>query len=220
MYAKFFLGIRWFFPLIFSNLRPVNNLQFISKLAERAVFNPVHEHTMTFQLYSLAQSAHRTGHSTETALRKVHNDILLSMDKQRVKLLVLLDLSEAFDTVNHQVLLTRLESSFGISGTALSWLESFFDGRSQRIWVEGCRSRKFYLPYGVTQGRLGPLWFTIHARKLFEIVKAHLPDVYASADDTQLYLSFKSDSEDNQTESVDAVRNVLKTLGHGWRPTS
>ena len=62
---------------------------------------------MTFQLYSLAQSNHRTGHSTETALRKVHNDILLSMDKQRVKLLVLLDLSEAFDTVNHQVLLTR-----------------------------------------------------------------------------------------------------------------
>ena len=111
----------------------MNNLQFISKLAERAVFNPVHGHMMTFQLYSLAQSAHRTGHSTETTLRKVHNDILLSMDKQRVKLLVLLDLSEAFDTVNHQVLLTRLESSFGISGTALSWLESFFDGRSQRI---------------------------------------------------------------------------------------
>ena len=72
----------------------------------------------------------------------MHNDILLSMDKQRVTLLVLSDLSSAFDTVNHQMLLKRLKSSFGISGTALSWLKSYLDGRSQHICVEGCCFKK------------------------------------------------------------------------------
>ena len=82
---------------------------------------------MKFQLYPLLQSAYRTGYSTENALLKVHNDIMLSMDKQRVTLLVLLDLSAAFDTVNHHVLLKRLESSFGTSGTALNWFKSYLE---------------------------------------------------------------------------------------------
>ena len=130
------------------------------------------------------------GHSTETALLTVQNDILLSEYKQRVTLLVLLDLSQSpIDTVNHQVLLNRLQSSFGIPGSALSWFKSYLNERSQRICVEGCCSRKFDLPHGVPQGScLDPLLFTIYASKLFEIVKAHLPDVHAYADDTQLYL--------------------------------
>lgn len=77
--------------ILFSNLRPVSNLQFLSKLVERAVSSQVHELMMKFQLYPLLQSAYRSGHSTETALLKVHNDILLNMDRQRVTLLVLLD---------------------------------------------------------------------------------------------------------------------------------
>ena len=86
------------------------------------VFNQDHELMMKFQLYPLLQSAYRNGYSSEIALLEVHNvDVLLSKDKQRVTLLVLLDLSAAFDTVKQQVLLKRLESSFRISGTALSW---------------------------------------------------------------------------------------------------
>ena len=109
----------------FQNLRPVSNLHFVSKLSERAVFNQIHEHMMKFELYPFLQSAYRSGHSTETALLKVQNDILLNMDRQKVTLLVLLDLSAAFDTVDHQVLLKRQESSFGITGTALSWVRSY-----------------------------------------------------------------------------------------------
>ena len=128
----------------------------------------------------------------------MHNDILLSMDKQRVTLLVLLDLSASFGTVNHQVLLKRLES------------KSYLDGRSQRICVEGCYSKKFRLQHGVPQGScLGPLLFTIYASKLFQIVKAHLSDVRAYADDTQLYLSSNAGSEDNQTEAVDAAQECI-----------
>ena len=175
------------------------------------VFNQDHELMMKFQLYPLLQSAYRTGYSTEIALLKVHNmDVLLSMDKQRVTLLVLLDLSAAFDTVKHQVLLKRLESSLRISGTVLSWFKSYLDGRSQRICVGGCCSKKFGLPYGVPHGScLGTILFTIYASKLFEIVKAHLPDVYAYAVDSGVYLSFKPGSEDSQTEAVDAAQECI-----------
>ena len=105
-----------------TNLRPVSNLQIISKLAERAVCDQTPEDLSRSGLYLLRQSAYRAGHSTETALLKVQNDILLAMDRQHVTLLVLLDLSAAFDTFDHQVLLRRLEVTYGITRTALQWL--------------------------------------------------------------------------------------------------
>ena len=113
----------------FKNLRPISNLQYISKLTERAVFEQTHAHMANHSLYPLLQSAYRLGHSTETALLKVHNDLLMNMDAQRVTLLVLLDLSVAFDTVDHEVLLNRLRSSFGIRGTALRWFASYLSNR-------------------------------------------------------------------------------------------
>lgn len=98
---------------------------------------------------------------------KVKNDILLNMDQKRVTLLVLLDLSSAFDTVDHQVLLRMLESSFGITGTVLSWFSLYLSQRSQRICFEGCTSKTFELHHGVPQGScLEPLLFTVYARKI------------------------------------------------------
>ena len=107
-----------------SNLIPVSNLQFISKLTERAVYNQTQEHLVRSELYPTLQSTDPAGHSTETALLKVHNDILLNMNHRRVTLLVLLDLSAAFDTVDHEVLLRRPEVTFGIADTALQWFRS------------------------------------------------------------------------------------------------
>ena len=111
-----------------TNLRPVSNLQFFSKLTERAVCDQTAEHVSRSGLCPLLQSAYRAGHSTETALLKVQNDILLAMDRQHV--LVLLDLSAAFDTVDHRVLLRRLEVTYGIAGTALQWFRSYVTGRT------------------------------------------------------------------------------------------
>ena len=125
------------------------------------------EHLVRSELYLTLQSAYRAGHSTETALLKVHNDILLNMDNQRVTLLVLLDLSSAFDTVDHEVLRRRLEITFGIADTALQWFRSYLAGRSQRVLLNGSFSEDFSLPHGVPQGScLGPLLFTIYASKL------------------------------------------------------
>jgi hypothetical protein len=89
------------------NLRPISNLQFISKLTERAVFDQMHNHMMRFDLYPTLQSAYRQGPITETALLRLHNDILLNMDKKHVTLVVFLDLSAAFDTVDHEILISR-----------------------------------------------------------------------------------------------------------------
>ncbi|CAB4020171.1 Hypothetical predicted protein, partial [Paramuricea clavata] len=100
--------------LEFCNLCPISNLQFISKLTERAVFDQMYNHMMRFDLYPTLQSAYRQGHSTETALLRLHDDILLNMDKKHVTLVVFLDLSAAFDTVDHKILISRLRSSFGL----------------------------------------------------------------------------------------------------------
>ncbi|XP_031573732.1 uncharacterized protein LOC116307604 [Actinia tenebrosa] len=119
--------------VVFSNLRPISNLQFVSKLTERAVYEQTYNYLVEHDLLPELQSAYRKRYSTETALLKVQNDILLSMDRQHVTLLVLLDLSAAFDTVDHSILLCRLESSFGITGKALEWFKSYLSNRSQRV---------------------------------------------------------------------------------------
>ena len=198
--------------LKFQNLRPVSNLPFISKLTESAVANQMQTHMSVNHMYPVFQSAYRKQHSTETVLLKVHNDILMNMNKQRVTLLVLLDLSAAFDTVNHDILLSRLQSNIGIGGSVLSWFESYLSGRSQRIFVNGSVSNKFHLPCGVPQGScLGPLLFNIYASKIFDINR-HLPDVHCYADDTQLYLSFSPTNLANQQEAINAMESCIRDI--------
>ena len=198
---------------IFKNYRPVSNLPFVSKLTERAAARQVHSHMTRNKLYPSEQSSYRVNHSTETALLKVKNDILLSMNRQHATLLVLLDLSAAFDTVDHTVLLQRLRSKFGISRTALNWFSSYLSGRSQRVNINGTLSDRFMLECGVPQGScLGPLLFIIYTSKLFEIVRSHLPQVHCYADDTQLYLSFKPDTFTCQTSALTAMESCIADI--------
>ena len=135
----------------FKNFRPVSNLPFVSKLTESAIYNQTHSHICMNNLYPANQSSYWKNYSTETALLKVKNDILLNMNEQHVILLVLLDLIAAFDTVDHNVLLSRLHSKFGISGTALEWFRSYLKGRSQRVKVQGNLSQSLNLDFGVPQ---------------------------------------------------------------------
>ena len=111
--------------LLFNNYRPISNLQFVSKLTGRAVFNQMHDHMVMNALYPVLQSSYRKQHSTETALLKVMNDIILKMNSQHVTLLVKLDLSAAFDSVDHRILLDRLHDEIGICGNAFNWFKSY-----------------------------------------------------------------------------------------------
>ena len=117
-------------PDCLSNYRSISNLPFIAKLIERTVATQTVTHLTDNDLFVPVQSAYRSGHSTETALVRVFNDLLLSVDRDNCSALVLLDLSAAFDTVDHQMLLDRLSNQFGVSDGALDWFKSYFSGRS------------------------------------------------------------------------------------------
>ena len=184
---------------IFKNYRPVSNLQFVSKLAESAVAKQLHHHMVANDLFPVLQSSYRKFHSTETALLKVKNEILLNMNKQHVSLLVLLDLRAAFDTIDHCILLDRIKSGFGIHGTALSWFACYLSNRCQQILIDGSLSMNFELTSGVPQGScLCPLLVVLYASKIFQIVDKHLPGIHCYADDSQLYLSFCPNASVNQ----------------------
>ena len=194
----------------FENYRPLSNLAFTSKLTEKAANNQLHTFLDEEQLFPSGQSAYRPYHSTETLLLKFKNDILLNMNKQHVTLVVLLDLSAAFDTVDHMILLRRLQHKFGISDTALKWFSSYLAGRSQRIIINGVQSDMFKLEHGVPQGPcLGPLLFVLYTSKLFDIVRSHLPNASSYADDSQLYLSFKPDHTANETTALLAMQSCV-----------
>lgn len=95
-------------------------MAYISKLAETAVTDKLETHMTMNDLYPTFQSLYRKYHNTETALLKVCNDNLMNMNPQQVTLLVMLDLSTAFDMVNHEMLLTYLQSKIGLCGTPLA----------------------------------------------------------------------------------------------------
>ena len=106
-----------------KHFRPVSNLQVTSRITEKSVAIQLQDHMTANNLFPVLQSAYRQNHSTETALLKFKNDILLNMDKGHVTLLVMLDLSAAFDTVDHGILLHRLQSKLGLRGKALLWFK-------------------------------------------------------------------------------------------------
>ena len=201
------------FEVAFKNFCPISNLPFVSKLAERASADQLTQHVVDQGLECDLQSAYKKHYSTETALLKVKNDLLMSMNNQRVTLLVLLDLSAAFDTVCHQILVDRLHSKFRVSGTALEWRRSYLSQRSKRVSIKGVLSVGFDLRHGVPQGScLGPLLFSLYTSKLFDITKIHLPEVHCYADDTQLYLSFCPDVTSGSDEAIFAMTNCIADI--------
>ena len=198
--------------IIFKNYRPVSNLAFLSKLTEKAVFHQIHDHMADMSLYPIAQSASRENHSTETALLKVKNDIFLNMNKRHVTLLVLLDLSAAFDIVDYGILLEALKK-LGLGGKAFEWFRSSLSGRCQRISLRGCQSESLKLNCGVPQGScLGALLFTIYTRSLLDVVQDYLPSVHCYADDTQLFVSFSPADVTGHSAAITAIERCIQAI--------
>ena len=128
-----------------KNYRPVSNLTFMSKLVERVVSSWLINYLDTHGLMPQLQSAYRRHHSTETALLKVLADVHATTDRQQVTLLGLLDLSAAFDCVDHGILPRRLRHKFGIYGAALDWITSFLCNRSQQVYYKERMSVELWL---------------------------------------------------------------------------
>ena len=157
-----------------KNFRPISNLTFTSKLVERLVSLQLTEFLEWNNLLPKFQSGFRKRHSTETALLKVMSDILLAADQGHVTLLGLLDMSAAFDTVDHDILLFRLKTSFGMDGTVLSWLESFLRDRTLQVAFNEQSSALVKVISGVPQGSiLGPLLFLLYTADIPSIATKH-----------------------------------------------
>ena len=177
-------------PNDLNNYRPVSNLSFFSKILEKVVLSQILTHINSNRLISQSQSAYRPGYSTETALLKVTNDLLTAMDNNDVSILTLLDLSAAFDTIDHEILLSRLQNTFGFEGTVLSWFRSYLTGRRQYVSINGKKSLATDVPYGVPQGSvLGPILFILYTQPLSHVISQHPVSHMLYADDTQLYRS-------------------------------
>uniref|UniRef100_A0A8C2HQP3 Reverse transcriptase domain-containing protein n=1 Tax=Cyprinus carpio TaxID=7962 RepID=A0A8C2HQP3_CYPCA len=167
---------------LLENYRPVSLLPFIAKTLERAVFNQVSAFLTQNNFLDSKQSGFRSGHSSETALLSVVEALRLARVESKSSILILLDLSAAFDTVNHQILLSTLLTK-GISGTALQWFEFHLSDRSFKVSWRGEVSKSHHLTTVVPQGSvLGPL-----------LIQKHGFSYHCYADDTQLYLSFHPD---------------------------
>ncbi len=146
-------------------------LPFISKLFEKVVVKQLIDALNERNLFDKFQSRFRQSHSTETALLRVSNDILLSSDAGRCSILVLLDLSAAFDTVNHCILTDGLRDWVGMSGTALVWFFSYLSGRSFSVSVGTYMSESAALCCGVPQGLvLGPSLFVLYMLPLGPLI--------------------------------------------------
>lgn len=178
-------------PEILKNYRPVADLVFLSKLSERVVEKQMSEHMSMNNLHSKHQHGYKIYHSTETLIVCIVNDVLIAFDNQNGVILLLIDLSAAFDTVDIAKLVHILESEIGIQGLALKWLESFLRGRKQRVLIGQSLSDSHEVQFGVPQGSvLGPILFNIYIRSLFDVIKVCGFSTSGYADDNNAHQSF------------------------------
>jgi Reverse transcriptase (RNA-dependent DNA polymerase) len=142
--------------------------------------------------FLICQSAYRKCHSTETALFKVVNDLLLAADHGEVSALCLIDLSVAFDTVDHELLLSRLQSRFGVVSTALNWFTSYLTNRSCAVMYGSNLSDVVQLVCSVPQGSiLGLLLFLLYTAELEYVGAGMGVSIHMYTDDTKLYVHCK-----------------------------
>ena len=175
-----------------NNYRPITNLGNLSKVLEQLAMIQLRTCIVGSPNFSPNQSAYRSAHSTETALLKIVNDIRINMEKSSLTCLLSLDISAAFDALDHQVLLARAEEIFGISGPALAWLRSFLTNRQCFVSLgdsANMNSQLSTVTSGVPQGStLGPLLFSMFVSPLGKIVDDNGGICHQYADDTQLYM--------------------------------
>jgi len=168
--------------------RPISNLPVLSKLLERTVAKQFLDYLKSSDLLPDLQSAYRAHHSTETAILKIQSDILQAIDAGDLAALMLLDMSAAFDTVDHSTLLRRLRVSYGLQGAALGWFTSFLSGRTQFVNCRSTRSLPTMILCGVPQGAiLSPILFLLYIADLLQIIARHNLRPHMYADDIQIY---------------------------------
>ena len=175
----------------YKNYRPVTNLVFIGKLIERVVDIRLQEQLDRNKLNIKEEYGYKQNHSTEMLLVWVSNNLLEACDNNMASVVLLLDLSAAFDTVDHEKLLFILEVEIGITGVALEWFREFLTNRTQKVKIGDTVSEVIMLLFGVIQGSiLGPRLFNIYIRSVYKRVGPTKFEIVGFADDHQLIKQF------------------------------
>ena len=162
------------------------------------------------------QSAYHAFHSTETALLKVKTDVTRAFENQAVAYPILLDLSAAFNTINHDILLSRLETRFAVTGVTHNWLRSYLTERTQAIVIgdplsEGSRSAFVSLNSGIPQGSvLGPILFNIYTAPKGNICRKNQIKFHLYADDTNL--SFKPSIPNSKSDCTVRIEKCINEM--------
>ena len=195
-----------------ANYRPVSNLQFVSKIVERVTLDQFTQHCNSNSLLPDYQSACRKYYSGETSLVKLVNNILWAMKKQLVTVVVILDLSAAVDTVDHDLLLEVLEKQYGIVGTARQWYTSYLKQRTFKVSIRGTTTQPRQLDYFVPQGSVQDAFlFIAYASTLDLVVQPSGQELNGFMDDHSICTTFKPSKLDHK-EELDTITTIESTM--------
>jgi hypothetical protein len=194
-----------------ANYRPISNLNTIGKIIERLFLARLMPHIGASKYFSPMQSAYRKLHSTETALLKIMDDLYRIVDHKKSAVLISLDLSAAFDTIDHAILTQRLKQRFGVTGVVLNWIVTYLQERSQYVKVGEEKSAVTCCEVGVPQGSvLGPILFSAYVSPISDVISSFGVQFHQYADDTQLYTAVTADDDESCIRNLEQCTKAVR----------
>ena len=200
-----------------NNYRSVSNQCFIAKILKKLVLSQASSYLNSHKLCNTCQSAYHPGHKTEIALLKVANDLFFSLKKGNISVIALHDISSAFDTIDHPILVHHIHADIGFTDTVLQWFSSYLTDQTHYISLSNNCSVFAAVHSGVPQGSvLGPILFTMYTKPLSAIIDSHSIIHHSYSDDLQLQMSAPPDGI---SELLDYMQSYVSDV-ETWTTTN
>ena len=199
----------------YTNYRPVNNLPFLSKITEKAMILQLNQYLETYFPLPDTVCAYRKNLSTKHAILKLLDTIYKNMEKQCVTQVTAVDLSAAFDTVNHSLLLKVLNQTYSIKGTALRWFDSYLPEHSVCVQINNSVSQELDLPFSMPQGSwAGPILFNIYISTLTSFLGSSNCDLLGYTDDNTISACIDPNIQNNEQQVIGNIQDSLEKTKH------